>query len=316
MSTTLTGVVSPKGGTTPPSEATTVRRRHIRVTGAWIYLAPLLIALGVWIYGPMVFTAILSFMDWDLTGPGSGFIGFDNYARLFSEPEFLRAIWQTALYAVVLLPFSTVVPMALAIMLWRRPGRASVIYRCLLFLPMILAPVATAVSWQFLLNPLVGLVNEVLSWFHIPPVNWLGSNSTALIVISLITSAKVIAINILLFEASLSAINRRTIEAASIEGATQWEITRFIVVPQLKRMTLVLGLLSIILAGQWTFNNISVLTQGGPQNTTDNVYYRMYTLGFEFFETGMASAAAIVVVLAFAIGAIAVKVVQGIRRGR
>jgi multiple sugar transport system permease protein len=263
-----------------------------------------LVLLMAWVYGPALFTGVLSFLEWNLTGAPGGFVGLDNYARLLREPEFAQAAGQTLLYAAALLPFSTVVPMFLAIMLWQRPGRASTVYRSLLFLPVMVAPVAVAVSWRFILNPLQGLANEVIGLVGLPPMNWLGTPSTALIVIVLVTSAKVTAFNMLLYSAALSTLDRRTLEAARLERASAWETTRFVVIPQLNRTTVLLGLLSIVLAGQWVFTNVSVLTQGGPDGVTDNVYYRIYTLGFEFFETGMASAAAAIVLLFFGIASL------------
>lgn len=267
---------------------------------AWLYLAPLILTLGIWVYGPAVFTAVLSVMDWNLTGP-AGFAGAGNFVRLFREPEFAQAAAQTLLYAAALLPFSTVIPMLLAIMLWQRPGRAATVYRSALFLPVMLAPVAVAVSWRFLLNPLLGLANQALGWVGLPPINWLGDPATALPVLVIVTAAKVTAFNMLLYAAALATIDRRTVEAARLEKASSWEIARFVIIPQLRGTTILLGLLSVILAGQWTFTNIAVLTQGGPDDATDNVYYRIYTLAFEFFETGMASAAAVIVLAVFSL---------------
>lgn len=275
-----------------------------RGVGAWPYLTPVVALLLVWVYGPAVFTAVLSFLEWNLTGAPGGFVGLDNYARLFREPEFAQAAGQTLLYAAALLPFSTIIPMFLAIMLWQRPGRASTVYRSLLFLPVMVAPVAVAVSWRFILNPIQGLANEVIGLVGLPPMNWLGNPASALIVIVLVTSAKVTAFNMLLYSAALSTLDRRTLEAARLERASAWETTRFVVIPQLNRTTALLGVLSIVLAGQWVFTNVSVLTQGGPDGVTDNVYYRIYTLGFEFFETGMASAAAAIVLLFFGIASL------------
>lgn len=283
-------------------------------SSTWWYLAPLLAALGVWIYGPAVFTGVLSFLDWNLTGTAGGFVGIDNYRRLLAEPEFAQAAWQTVLYALLLLPFSTIIPMGLAILVWMRPGRASTIYRTLLFLPAMIAPVAVAVAWRFLVNPLHGPASAIAGRLGLEPINWLGDPRTALAVIVLVTAARVTAFNLLLFSAALSALDRRTIEAARLERATSWEVTRFIVVPQLTRTTVLLALLSVVLAGQWAFTNVSVLTQGGPDGTTDNVYYRIYTLGFGFFETGIASAAAVLVLLFFAIASAAWLLLR--KRGR
>jgi len=297
--------------TVPPRAVREDAPRRVRASvRPWLYLSPVLVAIGVWIYAPALFTVALSVLDWNLTTPPTGLVGADNFARLFRSADFWQALAQTALYALALLPFSTVIPLGLAIMLWQRPGRASTVYRSLLFLPVMMAPVAVAVSWKFMLNPLVGLANEVVGWFGVPPVNWLGDPSTALVVIVAVTAAKVTAFNMLLFSAALSGLDRRTIEAARLEGATSWEITRFIVAPQLAGTTALLGTLSLVLAGQWVFTNVTVLTQGGPDGVTDNIYYRIYTLGFEFFETGTASAAAVIVLLVFAVAGIAWRLVR------
>ncbi|MCK9899933.1 ABC transporter permease [Parafrankia colletiae] len=263
----------------------------------WAYQAPLLIALVVWVYGPLVFTAVLSVLDWDLTSPDKTFVGVDNYRQLVEEPEFPRALARTGLYVLALLPFATVLPMALAIMLWKRPGKASDRYRSLLFMPVVLAPVATAVTWRFILDPLGGVVNSTFGAVGLPEQDWLGDPDTAIWAISLITASRFVALNILLYGAALVALDRRAFDAARVDGATEWEITRHLVVPQLVGTTALLAFLCAVFAGQWTFTNIAVLTQGGPVNSTDNVYYRLYTYAFTFFEAGTGAAAAVLIVV-------------------
>lgn len=287
------------------------RGRKAPRVGPWLYLSPMLFSLVVWVYGPLVFTGVLSFLDWDLTSDHKPFVGTDNYERLFGEPEFPQAMRRTVWYVALMAPFATLVPLALAITLWKRPGRTSDIYRALLFLPVVLAPVATAVSWHFVLNPLQGVANAALGGLGFADDrNWLGDPDTALPVVVAITAAKITALNMLLFGAALEGIDRRGIEAARIEGATEWEITRFVVWPQLRRTTALLGFVCVVLAGQWVFTNVAVLTQGGPDGSTDNVYYRLYTYGFTFFDIGAASAAAVVIVLALA-AVFAVRILAG-----
>lgn len=281
---------------------------------AWPYLTPLLLGLVVWVYGPLLFTGLLSVLDWDLVSGNPRFAGTRNYARLLTEPEFAAASVRTGLYVACMLPFATLVPMALAIALWKRPGRASEIYRGLLVLPIILAPVAMAVSWQFILNPLQGLVNSILGVAGLPQPNWLADPNTALAVIVLITAAKVVALNTLLFGAALAGFDRRPLDAARIDGATEWELTRFVVLPQLLPTTILLGGLCVVLAGQWVFTNVAVLTQGGPDGTTDNIYYRLYTYGFTFFDIGTASAGAVLVVAAVSLVLACRTVLRGARR--
>jgi multiple sugar transport system permease protein len=156
--------------------------------------------------------------------------------------------------------------------------------------------VATALSWRFILDPLGGIVNTVFGGIGLPERDWLGDPATALWAISLITAAKFVALNMLLYGAALAALNRQAFEAARVDGATEWEITRHLVVPQLAGTTVLLSFLCLVFAGQWTFTNIAVLTQGGPDSTTDNVYYRLYTYAFTFFDAGTGAAAAVTIV--------------------
>ncbi|MBX6357830.1 MAG: sugar ABC transporter permease, partial [Micromonosporaceae bacterium] len=261
----------------------------------------MLVSLAVWVYGPLVFTGVLSLLDWDLVSPDREFVGLENYRRLVTEPEFGNAAWRTLLYVLAMLPFATVIPMALAIMLWKRPGRASDVYRSLLFLPVMLAPVALALAWRFVLDPLGGIVNTVFGAVGLPERDWLGDPDTALPTIAVITAAKFVALNMLLYGAALAALDRRAMDAARVDGATEWEITRHLIVPQLGGTTVLLTFLCVVFAGQWTFTNITVLTQGGPDNTTDNVYHRLYTYAFTFFDAGAGAAAAVTIVLGLAV---------------
>lgn len=272
--------------------------RPTRGGRAWPYVAPAGVLLVVWVYAPLLATAVLSTLRWNLTSRRIPFVGADNYARLFTDADFGNAVLRTLEYALALMPFATVLPMAMAILLWKLGGRAAAVYRSLLFLPVVLAPVATAVSWRFLLDPLQGLVDTVLRGVGLPAVNWLGSGPPAFVVIVLVTGTKVAALNLLLYLAGLAAIDPRQIEAARMDGATEGEVSRRILVPLLGRTTVLVAFLCLVLAGQWAFVNVSVLTQGGPQGATDNIYYRLYDYGFTFFDTGLASAAAVLVVLA------------------
>jgi multiple sugar transport system permease protein len=246
----------------------------------------------------LAFSGVLSFSDWNLTSPHPAWVGLDNYRRLIDQPEFPHAAWNTVVYALAMLPFATVVPMTLAIALWKRPGRVSTVYRSVLFLPVVIAPVTTAITWQFLLDPLQGLVNAGLAVVGIGPYNWLGDPSTALPTIVVITSVKVVALNLLLFGAALANLDRRVLEAAALDGASEWETTRHLVLPHLRRTVVLLGLLSLVVVWPWIFANVAVLTQGGPSGATDNVYYRLFTYAFTFFDAGTASAAAVVISLA------------------
>lgn len=259
------------------------------------YLGPLLTALLIWVYGPLAFTVVLSLLDWNLISPHASWRGAANYAALFSQPEFVQAAVNTLWYALAVLPFATIVPCALAIALWKRPGRRSEIYRILLFLPVVLAPVANALAWQFILDPLQGAANHLVGLVGISAQDWLGNSATALPSVVIVTAGKIVALNVLLFGAALAPLDRRTVEAACLDGARSWEITRWVILPQLRRTIALLAVLSLVVVWPWIFTNIAVLTQGGPDGATSNVYYQLYTYAFTFYDEGTASAAAVVI---------------------
>lgn len=296
--TSLLKTVAGTGATSAPAPATGRSRPGRSLPfGPWLYLLPGALLLIVWIYVPVAFTGLLSVLEWNLISESRPFVGMDNYLRLVREPEFLAASLRTLGYAAALLPFATVLPMAMAILLWKHRGRSAQVYRALLFLPVVLAPVATAVSWRFLLDPLQGLVNSALTAVGLPGVNWLGDGVPAFWVIVVITGTKIFALNTLLYLAGLGAIDRRYLDAARVDGATEWDVTSRLLVPLLHRTTVLVAFLCVVLAGQWAFVNVSVLTQGGPSGATDNVYYRLYEYGFSFFDTGLASAAAVLILV-------------------
>ncbi|SHN47297.1 carbohydrate ABC transporter permease [Cryptosporangium aurantiacum] len=283
----------PVGGSDRRRERRPHRQTH------WLYLTPGLALLAAWVYLPVVLTLALSVLDWHLIRGEGTFVGTDNFRRLFADPEFRSASLRTVAYAVALLPFATVAPFAMAVLLWKHDGPAARVYRALLFLPVVLAPVATAVSWRFLLDPLQGLANAALDVVAIPPVNWLGEGGSAFGVIVVLTGTKIFALNTLLYLAGLAGIDRRLLEAARVDGATEWDVTRRLVVPLLGRTTALVTFLCLVLAGQWAFVNVAVLTQGGPSGATDNVYYHLYDYAFDYFDTGLAAAAAVLLVVVF-----------------
>lgn len=292
-----TPAVTPPANSTPTATRADRPRRARSSRGGWLYLTPVIVVFVMWTYLPMLGSVLISFSDWHLGSGFRGWAGVENYAALFRNGEIQASLVQTVVFAALMLPFATIIPMVLAILLWLRPGRASTVFQALLFLPVMLAPVSHAAAWQLMLNPLNGFLNTILEGFGLPGVNWLGDPFWAPIVVSAVTAARIVATNMLIFTSGLAGIDRKTLAAADIEGATTWEKIRFIVIPQLKGLTIVLGAMSLVLGGQWVFNNVSILTQGGPDGSTNTIYFHIYQLGFEFLYTDRAAAASVLVLL-------------------
>jgi len=168
----------------------------------------------------------------------------------------------------------------------------------------LLAPVIVAFIWRLLLHPAGGLVNQLLqAAFGLEPISWFRSHDLSLWTITAITGWKLLGFSMLIFSAGLTNVSRDYLEAAAIDGATRWQSIRYVVIPLMSPTIMFMALLTVTLSAQWTFPLINVITQGGPINSTTNVYYLLWEFGFRNFNIGFSSAAAVLFFVLF--GAIA-----------
>ncbi|WP_261566826.1 carbohydrate ABC transporter permease [Frankia gtarii] len=272
-------------------------RRLGRGVVPYLYLVPALGMLIVWTYRPLVETANYSFYSWNLspTQPATP-VGWDNYHRLFTLPELGGSVWRTLLMIIGLLPFTIVIPVVVGLLSREVRGRARSFYQALIFLPFLVAPVASAAVWQWLLSPRSGAVNRATG----SSVNWFHERWPALIAITGITGWHVLGFAVVVVAAGLASINSDYAEAASVDGASRWQITRWLTLPLLSPTLVFLVLSTVLLfAPQWTFPLIDSLTQGGPVDATTNVYYLLWEYGIQSFDAGLASAAGVVFFIGF-----------------
>jgi multiple sugar transport system permease protein len=214
-----------------------------------------------------------------------------------------RALVNTAVYMLGILPLSVLLPMTVAILTQEIGKRARALYRMMIFLPVIIAPVVVAVVWRWILHPTNGILNNALEAAALieEPLRFFTDERLAIWAIIFITGWKLIGFSTLIFSAALANINREYTEAAQIDGASRWQITRFLLVPLLSPTILFMTMLTLLLASQWSFAYINVLTQGGPLNATTNIYFLLWNYGFRTFSVGWSSAAATVFFLGFSI---------------
>ena len=278
-----------------------VARRILRATPPYLYLAPGLVLLTVFSYRPLVQTAQLSMYSWDLL-PTSPMIpvGSRNYERLFTMPDLGSATWHTIVVIAGLLPFSLVLPVIIGLLTRRVNGRARALYGAMLFAPMLVAPVASAAVWQWLLDPGAGLVNRLMG----VSVNWLHDSMFAQIAIIGIAGWHLLGFAVLVVSAGLEAINGDYTEAARLDGASRWRITRSIILPLLSPTLVFLALMTVLLGAQWTFPLIDTLTQGGPAGATTHLYYLLWDYGFHNFQAGLGAAAGVIFFVGFGIVAV------------
>jgi len=271
-------------------------RRVLAAAAPYLYLAPALTALVVWTYRPLVQVAQLSTSSWNLlpTSPLTP-VGAANFERVLTAPELRNAMGTTVLFIVGMLPFTIVLPVVVSLLSRRVRGRMRAVYQGLVFAPVLVAPVASAAVWQWMLDPSSGQVNRLIG----SPVNWLQEAGPARIAIVAITGWHVLGFAVLIVSAGLSNINDDYSHAAALDGATGSQITRWVMLPLLSPSLVFLTLMTILLSAQWSFPLIDTLTQGGPGDATLNIYYLLWEYGFKTFDAGMGAAAGLVFFVVF-----------------
>jgi multiple sugar transport system permease protein len=280
-------------------------RITLRAFEPWLYLAPALAVLIVWTYVPLLEAFELSFYQWNMLPRSQPrYVGFDNYLNLLNLPDMQQAVINTVLYTVGLLPLSVGVPLVVALLTAQLTEPARNLYRGLIFVPMIVAPIVAAIVWRWLLNEDHGLANQWLRSFGFDTIGFLRDPDVALWTLVWITGWKLIGFSTLLFAAADSAINPSYIEAARMDGATSWQIVRDIRVPLLSPTILLLSLMTVLFGAQWSFVYINALTGGGPLRSTTNVYYLMWEYGFKTMSAGWSTAAGMLVFLVFGLVAL------------
>ena len=265
----------------------------------YLLVAPLIGLIAVFIYWPLIYSTYLSFYDWNFVRPDKEFVGLNNFTRLPDDPRFMRALRGTLIYTVTLVPLQVFLPLGLALLLWPiRKARSQASYRIMLFSPTVIAYSVAAVMWLWIFNPLQGILNKVLMEFGVERVNWLSDRDTAIWTVITVVTWKTLGFHMLLYLAALEGVPRDYIEAAQLDGASNWWIMLTIRFPLITPTFFFVLVTTVISVNDDVFGAINVLTRGGPFDSTTNIIYYLYEQGFEFFQIGAASAVAILVFVA------------------
>jgi multiple sugar transport system permease protein len=258
---------------------------------AAVFLLPNLLGFLVFILGPVIASFGLSFTSWDLLTPIK-WIGLENYQTLISDQVFWKVLWNTIYYTGGTVPVGIAISLFLAIAL-NQKIKGIKIFRAAYFLPVISSTVAVAVVWQWLYNPEFGLINYLLYLIGIEGPKWLTSISWAMPAVIITSIWKNLGFNMLLFLAGLQGIPEVYYEAARIDGASWWQQFRNITLPLLSPTTLFVVVMSVINSFQ-VFDQIYIMTAGGPARSTSVLVHYLYQNAFEYFKMGEASAIAYV----------------------
>ncbi len=254
----------------------------------WLFILPAVLGFVIWVAGPMIYSGFLSLTDYDLLTPPR-FVGLANFTRMFNDPLFYKSLWVTVLYTVFHVPLTLGLAFGVALLLNTKIPRMA-FFRTLYYLPSIVPAVASAVLWVWIFNSEFGLLNLVLRSLGLKKVLWLQDPNTALaalIVMSLWNMGGVMII----FLAGLNGIPEEMYEAAKIDGAGYRANFRYITIPMMTPIIFFNLVLEIIGSFQ-VFTAGFLVTQGGPNYSTNFYVLYLFNNAFSYFDMGYASAMA------------------------
>ncbi|MEV6023325.1 sugar ABC transporter permease [Streptomyces sp. NPDC052036] len=281
---------------------------------AWATRAPLLPALVFMIVVtqlPFVATLVISFFDWNALYPKDRhFTGVDNYRQVLTDPDLRHSVWTTVLLTAAVVLVSLILGLGMALLLNRR-FRGRGVVRTLLIAPFLVVPVAAALLWKHVLyNPEYGLLNGLLHYVGGPQPDWISNTPLLAVEASLVWQWTPFMMLILL--AGLQSRDQQQIEAARVDGASDWQTFRYLTLPHLRRYLELGALLGSIYIVQ-NFDAVFTLTSGGLG--TANLPYTVYQSFYQAHENGLASAAGVLVVIgSIVIATFALRVVSSLFR--
>ena len=272
------------------------KRSEIRNLGAvLLFVLPALIPLFIfWIY-PILRSVWLSFTDWDFMTPDYNFIWFKNYTSLLKDSRFYEALWNTLVFTAGTL-FPTIIGgLGLALLL-RRNFKGSGVFKFVLFSPWITPTVAISIVWTWIFREDGGLANQVLGLFGLPVLKWISSSDTAMLSVIIVTVWKSLGYAMIFYLTALEKVPEELYEASALDGAKPWRQFLDMTLPGISPTTFFLMIITMVNSLQ-AYDQIQILTQGGPSGSTRTLLYMYYQLGFQEFKMGQATATAVIMII-------------------
>ncbi|MFE4711015.1 MULTISPECIES: carbohydrate ABC transporter permease [Paenibacillus] len=260
----------------------------------YVMVAPAVLILVAFYIYPIGYNIYLSFFSWNMRGPMK-FIGLKNYKELFSSSDFAHTLMNTIGYMVMEVSMVLILGLLMALFLQKNTFINRFI-QTISFTPNIISLVSVSLIWMWLMNTDKGLFNYILSLFGADPVGWLTDKNVALFSVVLVSVWKSLGFNVLIILSALGAIPPYLYEAAALDNASRRSVFFQITLKMISPTLFFLILMNIIGSFQ-AFETISVMTNGGPSNSTNTLIYSIYKQGFEYYRVGYASAMAVVLML-------------------
>jgi multiple sugar transport system permease protein len=280
----------------PGKDSRTLIRGQARA--GWILLSPALLHSGVFIVIPVVAVLVLSLTDYSF-GDSWAWVGFTNYTDLFRDVDFQASLFNTVLYAIVVIPVSMAIALAVAVGL-NQKIKALGFFRTAFYIPTVTATVAIATVWLWIYNPGSGLANGFLSLFGFAPTQWLSDPATALPSLMVIGVWQGLGTKIIIYLAALQGVSRDLLESADLDGANRWQKFANVTWPALGPVQFFVLITSIVGTFQ-VFDLVYVMTQGGPGTETRVLVLDIYQNAFTDLKLGYASAETVIMMVVIAI---------------
>lgn len=263
------------------------KQRLFNIGWVALFLLPSAIPLLLFRVVPMIASAWISLHEWNMIG-AMQWVGLDNYISLLSSAETWQILGHTLLYLIGYLPLVFFGGLLIAVAL-NRKLKARGLLRAAYFVPVVTSWVAVALVWQWLLNPSNGLVNHVLGILHLPQPGWWTDPAWAMPSVILASAWKDLGFVMVILLAGLQAIPQEIEEAAMVDGANTWRRFWSVTFPLLTPSIFFVLIISLI-NGFQVFDQVNVMTGGGPSGASQVVVGKIYDLSFRYGEAGMASA--------------------------
>jgi multiple sugar transport system permease protein len=273
----------------PPQLKTRALEQFAEVIAACLFVLPGTALLAILFILPVIAIFLIATTNWEFGSATLSFVGLKNFREALADPTFRTSLVNTIVYVLIVVPGTIGLGLLIALLIEARQSLRG-FYRAIHFLPFMATLAATAVAWEMLLHPTMGLVNQALSALGLPTANWLRDETTVLPALALIGIWQNLGFAMVLFLAGLKAIPSDLYQAAEIDGADGWfDRLRTVTLPMLGPVSMFVLVVVAIRSFQ-VFDTVAILTQGGPGRASEVLLYTLYRESFDYLRTGYGAA--------------------------
>lgn len=256
----------------------------------WLFMAPALILILAITFYPLIYSLVISFQSYDINRPVSEirFVGLENYINIFKDQLFWNSLKLSVVYVIGSVFGSLILGFGLALLL-DRELRGMTLIRSLLIIPMVVTPVSIGLTWRMMFSSQIGIINYILSSLGLPTSLWIESTRTALMSVMLVDIWEWTPFMFLIILAGLRSLPVSPFESALVDGTSYWQRLRYLTIPMLKPVLFVAIILRTVDALR-IFDQVFLMTRGGPAQATDLFSLFVYRVGFKLSHISYAAA--------------------------